>query len=106
MLHSVYPRQFAIVDGIVGMEGNGPVQGTPKTAGVLVAGSDPVAVDASCCRIMRIDPARIDYLKLAATGVDSHYIERNILQRGESIAAVAMAFELPPDFPQIRLVTA
>src|SRR5262249_39240483 len=62
MLHSAYPRQFALVDGIVGMEGNGPIQGVPKRAGVLVAGSDPVAVDATCCRIMRIDPLQINYL--------------------------------------------
>src|SRR3984885_9589503 len=41
---------FAIVDGIVGMEGNGPIQGTPKRCGVLVFGDDPVAVDATCCR--------------------------------------------------------
>ena len=56
-LHALFPRQFAIVDGIVGMEGNGPIQGAPKPAGVLVAGRDPVAVDATCCRIMGIDPA-------------------------------------------------
>src|SRR5438093_6017596 len=43
-LHAAFPRQFAIVDGIVGMEGNGPIQGIPKHAGVLVAGKDPVAV--------------------------------------------------------------
>ena len=58
-LHAAFPRHFAIVDGIVGMEGNGPIQGTAKHAGVLVAGKDPVAVDATCCRIMRIDPMRI-----------------------------------------------
>jgi hypothetical protein len=40
-LHAAFPRQFAIVDGIVGMEGNGPIQGSPKHAGVLVAGKDP-----------------------------------------------------------------
>src|SRR5207253_429155 len=37
-----FPNTFAIVDGIVGMEGNGPIQGTPKHAGVLVMGSDLV----------------------------------------------------------------
>jgi uncharacterized protein (DUF362 family) len=41
-LHGTTPSQFAIVDGIVGMEGNGPIQGTPKAAGVIVAGNDPV----------------------------------------------------------------
>src|SRR5204863_4412235 len=39
-LHNAFPRQLAIVDGIVGMEGNGPIQGVPKRAGVLVAGRE------------------------------------------------------------------
>ena len=39
---------LAIVDGIVGMEGDGPLNGTPKPMGVLVMGSDLVAVDATC----------------------------------------------------------
>jgi uncharacterized protein (DUF362 family) len=103
-LHGLFPRQFAIVDGIVGMEGNGPIQGTPKHAGLLVAGTDPVAVDSTCCRIMRIDPVQIGYLRLATSvGPDSHMMERNIEQIGEQIAAVATPFELPPILQNIRL---
>ena len=49
-------RASRIVDGIVGMEGNGPIQGTPKKAGVHGDGRDLPAVDATCCRIMGIDP--------------------------------------------------
>ncbi len=98
-LHAAFPRQFAIVDGIVGMEGNGPIQGTPKPAGVLVAGRDPVAVDATCCRIMQIDPYQIGYLRLARVeSAVAHDRRRNIRQVGESIEAVATPFELPPDF--------
>ena len=70
---------------------------------VLVAGRDPVAVDATCCRIMRIDPARIEYLRLAAGGVDSRILERNVRQTGEDIAAVATPFALIPEFRSIRL---
>ena len=39
-LNRIFHKSFAIVDGIVGMEGNGPIQGTPKQAGVLVMGGD------------------------------------------------------------------
>jgi uncharacterized protein (DUF362 family) len=102
-LHALFPRQFAIVDGIVGMQGNGPIQGVPKKAGVLVAGREPVAVDATCCRIMCIDPMRISYLQLASDGVEAHISERNIQQIGESIVSVATAFDLIPEFQSIRL---
>jgi uncharacterized protein (DUF362 family) len=45
-------RFFSIVDGITAMEGNGPVAGTRREAGVLIAGMDPVAVDAVCATLM------------------------------------------------------
>lgn len=102
-LHAAFPRQFAIVDGIVGMEGNGPIQGVPKNAGVLVAGRDPVAVDATCCRIMRINPYRVGYLRLATGAVDAQISEENIHQAGEPIASVATPFELIPEFQSFRL---
>jgi len=100
-LHNAFPRQLAIVDGIVGMEGNGPIQGVPKRAGVLVAGRDPVAVDATCCRIMKIDPSRVKYLQLRSeTG---NLEEQSIRQTGEPIEAVATPFELIPQLRGIRL---
>jgi uncharacterized protein (DUF362 family) len=103
-LHAAFPRHFAIVDGIVGMEGNGPIQGTRKYAGVLVAGADPAAVDATCCRIMRIDPMQIRYLQLAALpGSLSQISEDRIRQVGESIESVATPFELIPLFKKLRL---
>jgi len=102
-LHAAFPRQFAIVDGIVGMQGNGPIQGTAKPVGVLVAGSDPVAVDATCCRIMRIDPQQIGYLQLATAGVKAQISERNIQQSGEAITAVATPFDLISEFRALRL---
>jgi uncharacterized protein (DUF362 family) len=102
-LNAIFPRQFAIVDGIVGMEGNGPIMGVPKRVGVLVAGRDPAAVDATCCRVMRIDPAKIEYLRLASKGKRSHVLEPEIRQMGEKIDAVASPFELVPEFRTLRL---
>ena len=70
--------------------------------GVLVAGRDPVAVDATCCRIMRIDPLRLGYLRMAAES-GAPLAEAHIRQTGENIAAVATQFELVPEFRALRL---
>ena len=103
-LHRLFPSAFSIVDGIVGMEGNGPIQGTARPAGVIVAGAAPVAVDATCCRIMRIDPLRIQYLRLTAP--EEQLKENMIPQTGEAIASVATRFSLLPELESIRLADA
>jgi uncharacterized protein (DUF362 family) len=100
-LSRVFRNTFAIVDGVIGMEGNGPIQGTPKPAGVLVMGHDLVAVDSTCCRIMGIDPEKIDYLQLAATL--GHVHADRIDQRGETIASVRTDFALVDEFRNLRL---
>jgi uncharacterized protein (DUF362 family) len=102
-LNRIFRRTFAIVDGIVGMEGNGPIQGTPKQVGVLVMGSDLPAVDATCCRIMGIDPTRVDYLHMAADGALGNIEEAHIEQRGEAIRSVRAPFELIANFKELRL---
>jgi uncharacterized protein (DUF362 family) len=99
-LHSLFPKHFAIVDGIVGMDGNGPIQGQPKAAGVIVSGHDPVAVDATCCRIMQIDPSLIGYLTLAG-GLEG-IAEENIQQIGEKPDSVATRFELIMEMRGLR----
>ena len=95
------PRLFAIVDGITGMEGNGPIQGTPRGAGVVVAGADLPAVDATCCRIMGLDPGRIGYLELAAG--KGNLRADLIPQIGENVASVANRFALLPELEYLRL---
>ena len=100
-INRALPRTFALVDGIVGMEGNGPIQGTAKTAGVIVAGKDAVAVDATCCRVMRIDPSQVAYLRLSRD--ERELAESIIRQTGESIASVSSPFELLPQFHSARL---
>jgi uncharacterized protein (DUF362 family) len=92
---------FAIVDGIVGMEGNGPIQGTAKPCGILVMGDDPVAVDATCARVMGLAPERIDYLKKAGTLL-GHLGADKIVQLGESIASVRMPFAVLDAFRELR----
>jgi uncharacterized protein (DUF362 family) len=92
---------FAIVDGIVGMEGNGPIQGQSKECGTLVLGDDPVAVDATCVRIMGLLPEKIDYLARAATLL-GHIRPEQIEQLGESISKVCIPFAVLDAFARLR----
>lgn len=100
-LSRIFSNSFAIVDGIVGMEGNGPIQGTPKPAGVLVMGHDLAAVDATCCRIMGLDPEKVEYLRIVAPR--SHIFAHRIDQRGETVASVHTNFQLINEFAWLRL---
>jgi uncharacterized protein (DUF362 family) len=84
---------LAIVDGIVGMEGDGPIMGMPRQMGVLVMGTNLPAVDATCARLMRIDPHRVEYLAAASSRLGP-IAERHISQRGEAIGDLARPFQL------------
>jgi len=92
---------FAIVDGIVGMEGNGPIQGTPKACGALIFGDDPVAVDATCCRLMSLLPERVKYLAAAGTLLGHVRVDR-IQQLGERVEALRTRFRVIQQFDSIR----
>ncbi|MHC4064627.1 MAG: DUF362 domain-containing protein [Planctomycetota bacterium] len=93
---------LAIVDGIVGMEGDGPIMGTPLSAGVLVVGTNFPAVDATCCRIMKIDPTRVRYLKLAAKRRMGPLGERAIDQTGATPTEVCQDFHVLDHLADIK----
>ena len=58
-------RYLAVVDGIVGGEGNGPMTPDAKPCGVIIAGTHPLAVDCVAATLMGFDPLRIRMLKSA-----------------------------------------
>lgn len=84
---------LAIVDGIVGMQGDGPIMGTPAQANAIVLGKNFPAVDATSARIMGIDPNKIPYIR-RASGLLGAIRESSIAQRGESIASMRQDFQL------------
>ena len=90
--------QFSIVDGIVGMEGDGPIMGTPKPMGVVVMGRNFPAVDATCARLMGIDPHKVPYLNAAADWLGP-INEGRIYQCGEPIWALQQNFSLLDHIP-------
>ncbi|MFZ0036977.1 MAG: DUF362 domain-containing protein, partial [Candidatus Acidiferrales bacterium] len=101
-INSAVRPHFAIVDGIVGMEGNGPTQGSPKPCGLLILGDDPVAVDATCARVMGLLPEKIDYLRSAGLLL-GHLREEKILQIGEKPERVTTPFAVLNEFRHLSI---
>ena len=61
---------FAIIDGLEGMEGNGPISGTKVDHKIAMATFDPVAMDSMAARLMGIPLEDVGYLNyLAAAGI-------------------------------------
>lgn len=96
--------QFAIVDGIVGMEGNGPLQGQAKQSGVLILGDDLVAVDATAARLMKIEPRKIDYLEIADRFLGNISHERIELV-GEQLERFQQDYRVIENFQELKVLT-
>jgi uncharacterized protein (DUF362 family) len=94
------PR-FAIVDGIVGMEGNGPLQGQEKRGGVLVFGDDLVAVDATAARLMKIEPSKVKYIEKAGEFLGNISREQ-IDQIGENLEPYQQDFRVIDNFAYLK----
>lgn len=101
-VNATVPTQYSIVDGIVGMEGYGPLLGTAKKAGVLVMGANALAVDAVAARVMGVDPARVEHLALAQSIRLGFLRASEIDVGGEKIESVRSDFSLPPGLAGLR----
>jgi uncharacterized protein (DUF362 family) len=100
-LNATIRPAFAIVDAVVAMEGDGPIMGTPKPCGFLAMGRDPVAVDATCARIMGLNPAKIGYLRDASRYLGNIAPSR-IVQRGEPAERFETRFALIDSMTHLR----
>lgn len=95
-LYASFPFDFAIVDGVVGMEGDGPLFGDPVPSGVLVMGRDGVAVDATGARLMGFDPGEIEHLAFMAwVGLGLTEVDRLSL-RGANLSELRRKYVAPP----------
>jgi Pyruvate/2-oxoacid:ferredoxin oxidoreductase delta subunit len=85
------------MDSVVGMEGNGPGSGDPRRIGVVIAGADPVAVDAVSSKLLGLAPERLPILRAAAVaGIGETQLDL-IKVLGEPLSDVVVRhFRLPP----------
>jgi uncharacterized protein (DUF362 family)/ferredoxin len=90
----IRPRLY-IMDGIVAMEGNGPRSGRLKQLNVLLLSADPIALDATACRIAHLDPEIVPTSKPGEkAGLGIYHIE-DIELMGEALESfVDKSFEV------------
>jgi len=80
----IKPRLY-VMDGIKAMEGNGPLSGKLQQLNVLLLSSDPIALDATACRIIDLNPEIVPTSKPGEkAGLGTYHVE-NIELVGESV---------------------
>jgi uncharacterized protein (DUF362 family) len=87
---------FVIADGIAAMEGNGPLHGDPRMLDRLILADDPVAADATCCRLMGLVPEHVVHVREAARFLGNIEPSR-IHQLADSVIPDARPFAVLPE---------
>ena len=94
-LWSIIQPDLTIADLIRPMEGFGPHSGMPTDFGCIVAGKDPVALDATVCRMVGLDIDKVDYFEAALERGLGKVNENEIEIRGNTIEEVHKPLYLP-----------
>lgn len=101
-LNATIRPHLTIMDAVTAMEGDGPIMGSARHLGFVALGTDLQAVDATCARIIGLDPSKVPYLKMAGEFLGNIELSR-IEQRGERLARYATSFDIPDRFAASRL---
>ncbi len=95
------PIHFVIADGIVAMEGNGPLAGTPRHLGKVVLADDPVAADATCAWLMGLVPERVSHIAATAKFLGNMSVDR-IDQIAGQVVSPTVPFDTVPEFDHLH----
>lgn len=94
-IYSVLRPRLAIMDAVVGMEGEGPRHGTPKQVGLILASKDPVALDSVASKLIGFDPMEIFTTRDATARELGNGNLDEIEVLGERVERVAVDFKKP-----------
>ena len=87
--------RLCLCDGVIGMEGNGPSKGTPRTFGAVLASSSPYALDLVCARLLEVSADQVPYMIAA--------LDRGLIpQRAEDLSISGNLAEYLPKTPIIQ----
>jgi uncharacterized protein (DUF362 family)/Pyruvate/2-oxoacid:ferredoxin oxidoreductase delta subunit len=90
----IKPRLY-VLDGVTAMEGNGPRSGQPRQLNVLLFSSDPIALDATACRIINLNPTIMPTSKPGeAANLGTYHVEDIELVGGDIDTFFDPSFEV------------
>lgn len=102
-LCATVPIHFVIADGIIAMEGNGPLNGTPRPLGRIVLADDPVAADATCARLMGLEPENIAHVREGSKFLGNSSLHL-IDAAGEPVRRPASPFQVVREFEYLQVL--
>jgi uncharacterized protein (DUF362 family)/Pyruvate/2-oxoacid:ferredoxin oxidoreductase delta subunit len=97
-LYGVLKPSLTIMDGIIAMEGNGPNSGTPRPLGMVLAGTDCVAIDSTVTHVLGLERKRLWTTRAAMDAGIGVAEPDGIEVLGRSADRIAVShFQLPED---------
>lgn len=64
-IYKLVAPAYSIIDGVVAMQGQGPINGHARPLGYLIGGADPVACEMICCDIINLPPEQLPIIRTA-----------------------------------------
>jgi uncharacterized protein (DUF362 family) len=96
------PIHFVIADGVIAMEGNGPLHGSHRHLGKIVLANDPVAADFVCARLMGLNPSLIWHLDRASRFLGNGPGRIDLIAEG--LPQQIVPFDVLPEFAHLKIL--
>ena len=101
-INATIPTHYTIVDGVLGMEGDGPIMGSTKKVGALVMGNNALSVDAISASIMGLEPNKISYFQTAHENRLGSLKTEDIMLTASRTESFKTDFDLDPEFRHLK----
>ncbi|MCX7770374.1 MAG: DUF362 domain-containing protein [Proteobacteria bacterium] len=97
-IYNALKPKINILDGIIGMEGNGPSSGEPRNFGFMAIGTDALSLDTILCKILNVPIEQVPYLKVAnSLGLEEVNLD-NIKTIGIKDIEIKPMIKFPPNY--------
>jgi len=93
LIADLVKAKYGIVDGLYGLDGHGPMEGTSRYLGKFILGDDPYGLDWAAAKMMGFEPRTIEHLRLISPEVQAK-IRAGKIESNIEIPSVGWNFQL------------